>query len=177
MFIEFVCLSFVRLQRKINNTWQCIIGLIRQQIRLFVCLSVCPSVCLKPKFGRLKTKFDDDADNACGVREAKRTQKTKFDPTFYCTVQWGNGNRTILGFLVGPACTSSKYLFSTLKFLFRLDQKIWRFVQSIGHLFDLPSICLRSCIWIRILQMLFPFVYLLWNPEKRYSSLAICRPK
>ena len=28
-----VCLSFVRLQRKIYNTWQCIIGLIRQQIR------------------------------------------------------------------------------------------------------------------------------------------------
>ena len=35
-----------------------------------VCLSVCPSVCLsvrlsvclKPKFGRLKTKFDDDAE-------------------------------------------------------------------------------------------------------------------
>ena len=25
-------------------------------------LSVCPSVCLKPKFGRLKTKFDGDAD-------------------------------------------------------------------------------------------------------------------
>ena len=29
---------------------------------LSVCLSVCPSVCLKPKFGRLKTKFDDDAE-------------------------------------------------------------------------------------------------------------------
>ena len=24
--------------------------------------SVCLSVCLKPKFGRLKTKFDDDAE-------------------------------------------------------------------------------------------------------------------
>ena len=32
--------------------------------------SVCLSVCLKPKFGRLKTKFDDDA-------------KTKFGPAFY----------------------------------------------------------------------------------------------
>ena len=27
-----------------------------------VCLSVRLSVCLKPKFGRLKTKFDDDAE-------------------------------------------------------------------------------------------------------------------
>ena len=44
--------------------------------------SVCPSVCLKPKFGRLKPKFDDDAEG--GVREAdSRTRKTKFGPTFY----------------------------------------------------------------------------------------------
>ena len=27
-------------------------------------LSARPSVCLKPKYGRLKTKFDDDAENA-----------------------------------------------------------------------------------------------------------------
>ena len=40
-------------------------------------LSVRPSVCLKPKFGRLKTKFDDDAGSA------KRPRKTKFGPTFY----------------------------------------------------------------------------------------------
>ena len=39
--------------------------------------SVCLSVCLKPKFGRLKTKFDDDA------RSAKRPRKTKFGPKFY----------------------------------------------------------------------------------------------
>ena len=46
-------------------------------------LSVCLSVCLtKPKFGRLKSKFDDDADNAC-EGSAKRTRKTKFGPTFY----------------------------------------------------------------------------------------------
>ena len=32
--------------------------------------SVRPSVCLKPKFGRLKTKFDDDAGSVRGVREA-----------------------------------------------------------------------------------------------------------
>ena len=38
-------------------------------VRLSVCLSVCLS-----KFGRLKTKFDDDAE---------RTRKTKFGPTFY----------------------------------------------------------------------------------------------
>ena len=51
-----------------------------------VCLSVrpsvCLSVCLKPKFGRLKTRFDDDADNAFDG-SAKRTRKTKFGPTFY----------------------------------------------------------------------------------------------
>ena len=48
---------------------------------LSVRLSVCLSVCLKPKFGRLKTKFDDDAE---GVREADpQTRKTKFGPTFY----------------------------------------------------------------------------------------------
>ena len=35
--------------------------------------SVCLSVCLKPKFGRLKSKFDDDADNAC-EGFAKRTK-------------------------------------------------------------------------------------------------------
>ena len=29
-----------------------------------VCPSVRPSACLKPKFGRLKTKFDDDAGSA-----------------------------------------------------------------------------------------------------------------
>ena len=40
-------------------------------------LSVRPSVCLKPKFGRLKTKFDDDAGSA------KRPRKTKSGPTFY----------------------------------------------------------------------------------------------
>ena len=42
-----------------------------------VCPSVRPSVCLKPKFGRLKTKFDDDTGSA------KRPRKTKFGPTFY----------------------------------------------------------------------------------------------
>ena len=42
-----------------------------------VCLSVRPSVRPKPKFGRLKTKFDDDAGSA------KRPRKTKFGPTFY----------------------------------------------------------------------------------------------
>ena len=31
--------------------------------------SVCPSVCLKPKFGRLKPKFDEDAEGG----SAKRT--------------------------------------------------------------------------------------------------------
>ena len=37
-------------------------------------LSVCLSVCLtKPKFGRLKSKFDDDADNAC-EGSSKRTR-------------------------------------------------------------------------------------------------------
>ena len=34
-----------------------------------VCPSVRPSACLKPKFGRLKTKFDDDAEGS-----AKRTR-------------------------------------------------------------------------------------------------------
>ena len=66
--------------------------------------SVCMS-CLKPKkhfgqkFGRLKTKFDDDAGSA------KRPRKTKFGPTFYvfylklrpflkvgrCFFAWRNG--------------------------------------------------------------------------------------
>ena len=44
--------------------------------------SVCPSICLKPKFGRLKTKFDDDAGSA------KRSLKTKFGPTFYVFYYW-----------------------------------------------------------------------------------------
>ena len=43
--------------------------------------SVCPSVCLKPKFGRLKPKFDDDAEG--GSAKRTRTLKTKFGPTFY----------------------------------------------------------------------------------------------
>ena len=47
--------------------------------------SVCLSVCLKPKFGRLKTKFDDDAGSAkrTWVGSAKWPRKTKFGPTFY----------------------------------------------------------------------------------------------
>ena len=40
--------------------------------------SVCPSVRLKPKFGCLKPKFDDDAAGS-----AKRIRKIKFGPTFY----------------------------------------------------------------------------------------------
>ena len=56
-----------------------------------VCLSVCPSVCLsvclKPKFGRFKTKFDDDAEGGprSGPADPKdpQTRKTKFGPTFY----------------------------------------------------------------------------------------------
>ena len=55
-------------------------------VRPSVRLSVCPSVRLKPKFGRLKTKFDDDAGSAKRtiVRgSAKRPRKTKFGPTFY----------------------------------------------------------------------------------------------
>ena len=43
--------------------------------------SVRPSVCLKPKFGRLKPKFDDDAEG--GSAKRTRTLKTKFGPTFY----------------------------------------------------------------------------------------------
>ena len=39
--------------------------------------SVRLSVCLKPKFGRLKTKFDDDAEG---------TRETKFCPTFYFSI-------------------------------------------------------------------------------------------
>ena len=38
------------------------IASVRPSVRPSVRLSVCLSVCLKPKFGRLKTKFDDDAD-------------------------------------------------------------------------------------------------------------------
>ena len=37
--------------------------------------SVRPSVglfCLEPKFGRLKTKFDDDADNTCECGVVRR---------------------------------------------------------------------------------------------------------
>ena len=47
--------------------------------------SVRLSVCLKPKFGRLKTKFDDDAGSANRMwgGSAKRPPKTKFGPTFY----------------------------------------------------------------------------------------------
>ena len=35
-----------------------------------VCPSVCLSVCLKPKFGRLQTKFDDDSDDEGSAKGA-----------------------------------------------------------------------------------------------------------
>ena len=60
--------------------------------------SVCPSVCLKPKFGRLKPKFDDDAEGGSasrimwGVREAD--PDLKFGPTFY--VFYTRGQRNVL---------------------------------------------------------------------------------
>ena len=54
MFIASVCLS---------------VGLsVCLSVCLSVRLSVCQSVCLKPKFGRLKTKFDDDTDPQNKVR-------------------------------------------------------------------------------------------------------------
>ena len=50
-------------------------------------LSVRLSVSLKPKFGRLKTKFDDDADNACeGSAKRKRTWAGRYLPAYLTSI-------------------------------------------------------------------------------------------
>ena len=54
-------------------------------VRPSVRLSVCLSVCLKPIFGRLRTKFDDDADPNNKVRpHASKPFNSDFD--FFFTV-------------------------------------------------------------------------------------------
>ena len=52
--------------------------------------SVCPSVCLKPKFGRLKPKFDDDAEGGSAKRKlssAPRSTSSILCTAFYINVR------------------------------------------------------------------------------------------